>query len=124
MKARYVQKGDAVDFTPVVDLDAGEIVRLGNLIGITKIPVKAGTRGTLALAGIFDVLKPVGITFSAGSSVFWDSSLGTAGKSGVLIGIAVQNAAAEAEIVQVLINYATQSQTESSSGVEAEWLPL
>lgn len=124
MKARYVQRGDAVDFIPSVDLEAGEIVRLGNLIGVTKISVKAGTRGTLALAGIFDVLKPAGMTFTAGSSVYWDSSLGAANKNGVLIGIAVQYAAAKSEIVQVLLNYSTQNQNGSSSGVEAEWLPL
>nr|DAF22337.1 MAG TPA: hypothetical protein [Caudoviricetes sp.] len=64
------------------------------------------------------------MTFTAGSSVHWNSSLGAANKNGVLIGIAVQYAAAKSEIVQVLLNYSTQNQNGSSSGVEAEWLPL
>ena len=47
MKAKYIQKGDAVDYIPNQDMDAGEIVCLGDLIGITRIPIKAGTLGTL-----------------------------------------------------------------------------
>ena len=43
MKARYIQSGDAVDITPAQNLAAGEIVQLGPLVGITRIPVPAGT---------------------------------------------------------------------------------
>ena len=49
MKAKFIQKGDAVDICPTADLEAGEIVRLGNLIGITRLPIKAGELGTLSL---------------------------------------------------------------------------
>ena len=64
MKAKYIQKGDAVDYIPNQDMDAGEIVCLGNLIGITRIPIKAGTLGTLTLSGVFDIIKQAGVTFS------------------------------------------------------------
>lgn len=121
MKAKYVQKGDAVDFVPNVDLDAGEIVRLGNLIGITRLPVKAGTLGTLALAGVFDIEKPAGITFPQGNNVFWN---GQAAHSGFLLGIAIQNASAESDYVRILLNSTANSQNGPSSGVDAEWQPL
>ena len=121
MKAKYVQKGDAVDFMPTVDLDAGEIVRLGNLIGITRIPVKAGTLGTLALSGVFDVAKSAGITFSQGSNVFWN---GQAAHDGALLGIAIQNATAESNHVRILLNSTANSQIQNSSGVDAQWQPL
>ena len=121
MKAKYVQKGDAVDFIPTIDLDAGEIVRLGNLIGITRIPVKAGNLGTLALSGVFDVVKPIGITFPQGSNVFWD---GQTSHGGFLLGIAIQNATAESDHVRILLNSTANAQNGSSSGVNAEWQPL
>ena len=78
MKAKYIQKGDAVDYIPNQDMDAGEIVCLGDLIGITRIPIKAGTLGTLTLSGVFDIIKQAGVTFSTGDSVCWNSSSGSA----------------------------------------------
>ena len=121
MKAKYIQKGDAVDFVPNIDLDAGEIVRLGNLIGITKIPVKAGMLGTLALSGVFDVAKSAGITFSQGSNVFWN---GQAAHDGALLGIALQTATADSEHVRILLNSTANSQIQNSSGVDSQWQPL
>ena len=121
MKAKYVQKGDAVDFEPNVDLDAGEIVRLGNLIGITRLPVKAGTLGSLAISGVFDVAKPAGISFAQGSIVFWGEQVA---HSGFLLGITIQNASAESDHVRILLNSTANAQNGSSSGVDAEWQPL
>lgn len=121
MKARYVQKGDSVDFIPNTDLEAGEIVRLGSLIGVTRIPVKAGTLGTLTLAGVFDVVKPAGITFAQGGNVYWN---GHAAHDGALLGTAVQNASAESGCVRILLNCTANAQNNSSSGVNAEWQVL
>lgn len=122
MKAKYIQRGDAVDFTPATDMEAGEIVRLGHLIGVTRIPVKAGTLGSLAVTGVFDIHKASGITFSAGDSVFW-SQLGTADKTGTLLGIAVAAAESNADTVRVLLNCDLNEET-STGETEAEWLPL
>ncbi len=129
MKAKYIQKGDSVDFIPSADMDAGEIVRLGNLIGITKTPIKAGTLGTLAVSGIFDIHKQSGISFSAGSNVFWNSEAGTAAADsiflGIFLGIAVREAQATQEHVQVLLNYSGNlPETQSTGTGDAEWQPL
>lgn len=110
-----------MDFVPNVDLDAGEIVRLGNLIGITRLPVKAGMLGSLAIAGVFDVAKPPGITFTPGSNVFWDEQVS---HSGLLLGLALQNATVESGYVRILLNSTANSENEASSGVDAEWRPL
>jgi len=120
MKAKYVQRGDSVDFIPSDDLDAGEIVRLGNLIGITRIPVKRGSLGALTLNGIFDIRKPRGLSFPLGSHVFWDSETSSASDSGgILLGIAVMSAAGDAETVRVLLNSKLNDEEN-----EATWLPL
>ncbi len=124
MKAKYVQKGDAVDFIPVADMVAGDIVRLGNLIGITKIPVKAGCLGTLAISGIFDIAKPQGVSFHTGANVFWDTANGTVAASGVFLGIAVREAQYAQDHVQVLLNYTGNLPQNQSADGDAEWLPL
>lgn len=121
MKAKYVQRGDSIDFTPSVDMEAGEIVRLGNLIGITKIPIAAGTLGSVSVTGVFDVVKPSGITFAVGESVFWAN--GTASKTGSFLGMAIAHAGGAADSVRILLNCNANEET-SSSGTDAEWLPL
>ena len=77
--------------------------------------------GTLALSGVFDVVKPIGISFQQGSNVFWN---GHAAHSGFLLGIAIQNATAESDHVRILLNSTANSKNENSSGVDAEWQPL
>ena len=43
MKARYVQRGDAIDYTPMEDVAAGDVVVLsGKLVGVAKLDIKAG----------------------------------------------------------------------------------
>ncbi len=66
MNAKFIQRGDSIDFIPSKDMDAGEIIQHGNLVGITKTPVKAGELGSLAVTGIFAIAKNSGIAFSLG----------------------------------------------------------
>ena len=54
MQARYIQRGESIDFLPDRDIAAGEIVIRNDLIGVARIPVKKGTLGSLALSGVFD----------------------------------------------------------------------
>ena len=55
MKARYVQRGESIDFTPTSDVAAGDIVKLGNLVGVAKLDIKAGELGALALCGVYEI---------------------------------------------------------------------
>ena len=58
MDARYVQRGDAIDYTPMNDVAAGDIVVLANkLIGVAKLDIKAGELSALALTGVYEVAK-------------------------------------------------------------------
>ena len=42
MDARYVQRGDAVDYTPMADVAAGDIVVLADkLVGVAKLDIKS-----------------------------------------------------------------------------------
>jgi len=112
MKAKFVQRSDSVDFTPEKDMAAGEIVRLGNLIGVVKLPIAAGCLGTLALTGIFDVSKTHSLSFAAGDCVC-SSPDGKIGKSGILLGTAVQPSPAHADSVRILLNCDANATLES-----------
>ena len=93
MKARYVQRGESIDYIPEADVAAGDIIKIGNLVGVAKLDIKAGELGALALTGVYEVAKSSGVAFAAGMEVGWsaaDRKAVAAGASGtVKIGHAV-----------------------------------
>ena len=50
--ARFIQTGDAVDYTPGADVSAGDVVVQGDLVGVAKLDIAAGKAGSLALTGV------------------------------------------------------------------------
>lgn len=74
MQAQFVHDGKAVDFTPTVDVAVGSIVIQGDLVGITKRDIKAGSLGSIAVEGVFDIPKdPVdAVAYEAGTKVYVD----------------------------------------------------
>ena len=93
MNARYVQRGDSIDYIPEADVAAGDIIKVGSLVGVAKLDIKAGELGALAVVGVYEIAKAEGIAFAAGMEVGWNASTGqavAAGASGsVKIGHAV-----------------------------------
>ena len=97
MKARYIQRGDSIDYTSTSDIAAGDIVKVGSLVGVAKLDIKAGELGTLALVGVYE-LEGNGTSVEAGAVVSVDPTTGKVcaeGVSGaVKFGHAVQSASA------------------------------
>ena len=106
--AVYVHEGDAIDYTPGSDVAAGDVVVLTDLIGIARTPIKANERGSLAVAGVFDLPKATGggTAISAGAKVYWDEANTVAttddgGGANKLLGKVVKAAADEDATVRV-----------------------
>jgi len=80
MIARYVQRGDSIDYTPAADVAAGDIVVVGDIVGIAKLDIKAGTLGSLALIGVYDIVKAggTGTAVIRGAKVYWNATAKTA----------------------------------------------
>ena len=75
MKARYIQRGESIDFTPDADVAAGDIVKIGGLVGVAKLDIKAGELGALALVGIYEIATS-GTAIAAGDVVSVDPATG------------------------------------------------
>ncbi|MCK4982261.1 MAG: DUF2190 family protein, partial [Victivallaceae bacterium] len=75
MLAKYVQRGHDIDFVPEADVAAGDVVIIGDIIGIAKLDIKAEALGALALVGVFDIPKATGegTAITVGTIVFWDA---------------------------------------------------
>jgi predicted RecA/RadA family phage recombinase len=78
--ARFIHDGNSIDHTPSADVAAGDVVVQGDLIGIAKLDIAAGTLGALAVTGVFDVPKTAGVgeAMAAGAKVYWDVADGIA----------------------------------------------
>ena len=105
MKARYVQRGDAIDYTPMEDVAAGDVVVLsGKLVGVAKLDIKAGELGALAVVGVYEIATG-GAAVAVGDVVSVDPATGkvaAAGASGaVKFGHAVTAATATDATVNV-----------------------
>ena len=108
MQAQFVHDGKAVDFTPTAEVVAGSIVVQGDLVGITKRDIKAGSLGSIAVEGVFDIPKDpaLAIEFEAGTKVFVDED-GTVSADDVgnkYLGKVVADAAATDSFVRVRLS--------------------
>jgi predicted RecA/RadA family phage recombinase len=75
-KARFIQDGKSIDYTPSSAVTAGAVVVQGELIGIAKLDMAAGQLGALAVVGIFDVPKATGAgtDIAAGAKLYWNAA--------------------------------------------------
>ena len=106
MIARYVQKGEAIDYRPSEAVAAGDVVVLGNLVGIARLDIAANTLGSLAVVGVFDVEKAAGAV-TVGAAVYWDAANHKATTTAIgnpYLGKAVLAAESADEQVRVLLN--------------------
>jgi predicted RecA/RadA family phage recombinase len=99
--ASYVDEGEAIDFTPVTAVAAGDVVVQGTLVGVARTALAAGRSGSLAVRGLFDVVKGA-TTFAAGAAVYWNPS-------GLPLGGTAANGAAVPTSTSVLLGYAVRA---------------
>jgi len=107
--AVFVQEGDQIDYTPSADVAAGDVVVQGDLLGIARCAIPAGTLGTLAVAGVFDVVKASETEFAVGAKAYWDATNKLAvttdgGGANKFLGKVVRAAGAGATTVRVRLS--------------------
>lgn len=53
--ATFRAEGHVMDYTPDADVSSGDIVEVGELVGVAKLDIASGEKGALALDGIFEL---------------------------------------------------------------------
>ena len=81
MKARYVQRGESIDYTPETDVAAGDIIKVGSLVGVAKLDIKAGELGALAVVGVYEIATG-GAAVAMGGVVSVDPATGKVADAG------------------------------------------
>jgi len=106
MIARYIQKGEAIDYRPNAAVAAGDVIVQGNLVGIARLDIEAGSLGALAVVGVFEIAKATGAV-AVGDVLYWDATnnnVTTTATGNTYIGKAVTASASADTQVSVLLN--------------------
>ena len=116
MTARYVQKGEAIDFRPETNIKAGTIIPFNGLVGIARLDIRAGELGALAVTGVFESPK-ANEAIDVGDAVYWDAAneVATKERTDIYLGTAVYNAQASSEFVCYLLNVSKNIGSASSA---------
>ena len=93
MSARYIQKGESIDYRPETDVRAKTIVPFPGFVGITRLDIRAGELGALVVTGVFESPKTAE-AIDVGEAVYYDAENGVATKqkTAIYLGVAVYNA--------------------------------
>lgn len=105
MIAKYVQLGDSIDYRPTTDVAAGDLVIVGEIVGVAKLDIPANTLGALALTGIYDIAK-ISVTITQGEIVYWDASnkkITNIATDNTAVGVCVLTSDATAETARIRI---------------------
>lgn len=105
---KLVHEGAAIDYTPGADTPAGTVVVQADLVGITRIDLKANQLGSLAVTGVFEFPKAggAGSAIPVGTLTYWDAAGSVATKNAAagankLIGKAVKTTVDADAVVRV-----------------------
>ena len=81
--AKFVHEGESIDYTPGADVLTGAVVVQTDLVGVAQGPIKANQLGSLAVSGVFDFPKALGVGsgMPAGSNAYWDAAAQNATKN-------------------------------------------
>ena len=87
-----------------VEIPAGNVVVLGKLVGVAKFGICANSRGSITVAGVFDVVKDPTTNIPAGTILYWSKISHHVIKNAYehsMIGIAVEDAPPSSLTVKV-----------------------
>ena len=70
----YYKSGEIVDYTAGSNIAAGDVVPLGNRLGIALDAIASGAVGPVAVCGVYKVTKDAVVAWTQDCEVFWDAT--------------------------------------------------
>lgn len=104
--ATLVHNGAAIDYTPGAAVSAGDVVVLGDIVGVAPRDIAANALGSLQVAGVFEFPKASATVIAVGAKVYWNAagSVATVTNTDKFCGHAVAAAGNGATAVRVLLD--------------------
>lgn len=111
MGAEFVQNGAFIDYTPAADVASGDVIVIGDTVGVAVRPIAADELGSIAISGVFRMPKAAGSDegLDAGILVYWDDGedeVTDSASGNTVVGYTVAAAADEDDTVLVKLSRA------------------
>lgn len=74
MATNYEQEGKVIQHTAGADIASGQVVAIGNMLGVALAAIANGAVGQVQLEGVFTVPKVSAAVIAKGESLTWDVS--------------------------------------------------
>lgn len=74
MNARYWQRGETLDYTAAEAVTNGQVVSLGNRIGVAGNDIAEGATGALHVTGVYIMDKKASEKITMGTPVYYDAT--------------------------------------------------
>ena len=108
MKAEYLQRGEALDYTNATEntIPAGAVVTIATRLGVAGCDIPPGKTGSLHVCGVFRIKKTGAAAMEQGQTAYFDGTgiTGTSGDNAIEVGYVAEAAEAAAETVLVKLN--------------------
>lgn len=76
MATNYKSEGCVFQHTATAAITAGDVVKMGEILGVALVTLAIGETGSVATQGIFEVPKVSAAVIAQGESLTWDVSAG------------------------------------------------
>ena len=109
MADNYIQEGKHLDYDNDTgsDIESGDLVVIGQRVGVALVDIDDGDAGAVAVEGVFEVDKEASLAVTQGDLLYCNETGGELDKtetSQTLAGYAFADAAASASTVKVKLN--------------------
>lgn len=74
MAGNFVQPGEVLDYVATAAKTTGQVVAVGNILGVALGAIANGATGSVQITGVFTVPKVSGAVIAQGESLTWDAS--------------------------------------------------
>ena len=74
MAANFKQDGNVIQYTASADVKSGDVVVIGQTIGVALVDIATGETGSVARKGVYTVPKVSTAVIAQGESLLWDVS--------------------------------------------------
>ena len=76
MANSYLQEGGVIQYTAGADINSGDVLVIGKLIGVALVDIANGATGSVAIEGVYTLPKVSGAVIAQGENIIWDVSAG------------------------------------------------
>ncbi len=107
MATNQIQDGNVIQYTAGADIAAGDLVIIGQRVGVALVDIANGATGSVAVSGVFEVDKEASLAVAQGDLLYCDATSGELDKTATeqtLAGYAFAASGTSATTVLVKLN--------------------